>query len=873
MTLNAEAARLEDDRTGDAEWRRWGPWLSERQWGTVREDYSADGSAWDSFPHDHARSRAYRWGEDGIGGFCDANQLCCLSVAMWNGNDPILKERLFGLTNAEGNHGEDVKEEYAFLDATPTASFMKMTYKYPHAAFPYEKLLEINAIRDQSQREYELLDTGVFDNAQYFDVTVEYAKASPDDILMRVTATNRAEEAAVLHLLPQCTFRNTWSWEEGATKPVMRAIDGGVSLDHPDLGTYRLLEASGVRTLFCENETNTKRLYNGDNASAYPKDAFHAAVVDQRAEATNPARTGTRAAFHATHNVQAGESVVLRLRLVPEASTASFDDFDAIFQTRQQEADAFHDAHTNSDATPDERSVARQARAGMVWACQYYNYSVARWLEGDPTQPAAPTSRLTARNCGWKHLNCHDVVSMPDTWEYPWFAAWDTTFHAVTFASFDPEFAKRQVKLLLQDRTMHPSGEVPAYEWAFGDVNPPLNAWAAWRVFQIDKRQTGRPDHEFLRHVFHRLLLTFSWWVNRKDANGANIFDGGFLGLDNIGAFDRSQPLPPGYRLQQADATSWVAMFALRMMRIALELALKDPVYQDLANKFFLHFLSIAHAMNTTHLWNEEDSFFFDVLVPPNGPPQPMRIFSAVGLIPMLAVETIEPELMERLPAFRAQVERTLDQNPDLASLISRWHEPGRGDRRLLSLLRGHRMKCLLARAFDEKQFLSPYGIRSVSQEHRAHPFEMDFAGQHLRVDYEPGESNTGLFGGNSNWRGPVWFPINFLLLESMHRFHHYYGDDFKIEAPTGSGREGSILEAADLLRNRLTSLFMVDANGDRPVFGSNTLLNTDEHFKDRIPFHEYFDGETGRGCGASHQTGWTGLIGRLLNPERLYDT
>ena len=873
----AEEQRLQDADAGVASWRKWGTWLSERQWGTVREDYSADGSAWDYFPHDHARSRAYRWGEDGLAGFCDDQQLCCISLALWNGCDPIIKERLFGLTNSEGNHGEDVKEYYYYLDATPTGSYARMNYKYPQAAFPYQQLLDENRRRGVDAREYELIDTGIFEDNRYFDVFVEYAKNAPEDILMRITVRNLGPDAADIHVIPQCTFRNTWSWDVDAERPEMRlGKNGSIVIDHPELGNHQLQSEDDATPLFCENETNTARLYGTDATTAHPKDAINDTVVHGK-DASNPEQRGTRVGLHHTCTIKAGEERVFRLRLNAGSTSPGFDDFDEVFTTRIEEAGNFYQPRV--DAVPDEdaRNVVRQAYAGMLWSCQYYNYDVERWLKGDPTQPTPPAARLHGRNANWTNINNHDILSMPDAWEYPWYAAWDTTFQAITIAGLDLEFAKRQVSTFVHDRYMHASGEFPAYEWAFGDVNPPLQAWAAWRLYQIERMKHGKGDHDFLRHVFHRLLLNFSWWVNRKDASGKNIFDGGFLGLDNIGAFDRSHALPEGLQLQQADATSWVAMFALKMMRIALELSLEDSVYEDLASKFFLHFLHIAHAMTSVAdtgmgLWDEDDEFYFDMLVDSQGKTKPIRVFSIVGLIPLLAVEIIEPEMLKALPRFGESVERTLAEKPHLADLVSRWHVHGRGERRLLSLLRGHRMKALFKRAFNEDEFLSPHGIRSVSRAHQADPFRMRFAGQQVSVDYEPGESRTGLFGGNSNWRGPVWFPINYLILEAMMKFHHYYGDDFRIEVPVGSQNTMSIREAANELRCRLTSLFLKDERGRRPIYGENRTFQQDPNFNTCLPFHEYFDGDTGRGCGAFHQTGWTGIVARLIDPRAMHE-
>ncbi len=874
-----ERRRLERTDGASLAWRKWGPWLSERQWGTVREDYSPDGSAWDSFPHEHARSRAYRWGEDGLAGICNRHANLCLGLTLWNGRDRILKERLFGLTNAEGNHGEDVKEAYWYLDATPTASYLRMLYRYPQAAFPYEDLVERNATRPITETEYELTDTGIFDESRYFDVYVEYAKASPEDICLRIRVVNAGPETATIHLVPQLWFRNDWSWgTDPPPKPSLRLDDdGSVIAEHHDLGEYRLRSADAPACLFCENETNVPRVFGAAAVTPYPKDALHDAIVDGRPDATNPANTGTKVGLHHVREIPAGGETVIRLRFTRAGSPVDFRDFDEVFERRIAECDAFHAEHDAKCECDESRRTLRQAYAGMIWSCQYYGYDVGAWLDGDPGQPPPPRGHKNGRNHEWRHIRNHDIVSMPDAWEYPWYATWDSAFQAVTFATIDPAFAKDQLRMFVKDRYMHPNGEMPAYEWALGDVNPPVHAWATWRTFQIEKHRTGGDgDLDFLKTVFHRLLLNFTWWVNRKDAEGHNIFEGGFLGLDNIGAFDRSAPLPEGWRLQQADATSWVATFALKMMRIALELARHDAVYEDLACKFLLHFLEIAKAMTSvahsgTGLWDEQGEFYFDVLVDPEEGVHPMRIYSLVGLIPLLAVETIEPELLRELPHFGRQVEGVLASRPDLATLVSRWSVRGHGERRLLSLLRGHRMKALLRVAFDESRMFSPHGIRSVSREHLAMPFEMNFAGRGVRVDYEPAESRTRVFGGNSNWRGPVWFPVNVLLLEAMLKFHHYYGDDFRIEVPVGSGRLVSILDAADLLRRRLVSLFLPDADGRRPIFGDDPRYLTPA-WRDHLPFPEYFCGDTGRGCGAMHQTGWTGLVAKLLDPDSILE-
>ena len=876
----AERRRLRRTDGAHGAWRKWGPWLSERQWGTVREDYSADGSAWDSFPHDQARSRAYRWGEDGLAGFCDRKARLCLGVALWNEHDTILKERLFGLTNTQGNHGEDVKEAYWYLDATPSSSYLRMLYRYPQKAYPYQDLVETNAARGVDDREYEIIDTGVFDENRWFDVEVEYAKASPEDILMRIKIVNAGPEAATIHVVPQAWFRNTWSWsDEDDPRPGMAldGEDGTVLATHHELGGYRLKSDGTPACLFCENETNFPKVFGSAATTEHPKDAINDAIVEGRPEAVNPAQTGTKVGLHHVRTIGPGEETVIRVRMCGAESPVDFRDFDEVVDRRRTECDEFYAERESKCKSDEDRRVHRQGCAGMIWTCQYYGYDVATWLDGDPGQPPPPRGHKNGRNHEWRHIRNHDVLSMPDTWEYPWYATWDSAFQAVTFASLDPEFAKKQLRLFVTDRYMHPNGELPAYEWAFGDVNPPVHAWAAWRTFQFDRHINGGDgDLDFLKTIFHRLLMNFTWWVNRKDAEGHNIFEGGFLGLDNIGAFDRSAPLPKGWELQQSDATSWVATFALKMMRIALELARHDRVYEDLAIKFFLHFLEIAKAMTSVAgtgigLWDEKDEFYFDCLVGPDGTPHPMRIYSLVGLIPLLAVETIEPALLRELPLFGQQVEETMQNRPELAGLVSRWSVAGSGERRLLSLLRGHRMKCLLKVAFDENRMLSPHGIRSVSREHQDDPFRMNFAGRELRVDYEPAESRTTLFGGNSNWRGPVWFPVNYLLLESLLKFHHYYGDDFRIEVPVGSGKLVTILEAANLLRSRLVSLFLPDADGRRPIFGEDPRY-LDPAWRDHLPFNEYFCGDTGRGCGAMHQTGWTGLVAKVLDPESILE-
>jgi len=904
---SAERQRLAEHESGQHNWRRWGPYLSERQWGTVREDYSPGGNAWEYFPHDHARSRAYRWGEDGIAGFCDDSQHLCLSLALWNGRDPILKERLFGLTNSEGNHGEDVKELYYYLDATPTSSYLKMLYKYPQAEFPYTRLVEENRRRGEDETELELLDTGLFDQDRYFDVFVEYAKAAPEDILMLVTVHNRGPEAAQLSLLPQIFFRNTWSWEQGAPRPGLTAEKGGIRVEHAALGDFRL-DCDGRPTLlFCDNETNVRRHFGQLDAAGFFKDAFHEYLIAGHSAAVNPAQTGTKAGAIYELSLPAGGSQQVRLRLAPERGLQSrasskpdgrtngapaspdklrgsepvsalrpFADFDAIFTQRRREADGFYAGLQHDIIDLDTRMVQRQAFAGMIWSKQFFHYNVQVWLRGDPTQPLPPPERKRGRNRDWAHLDCAEVISMPDKWEYPWFAAWDLAFHCIPLAVIDAEFAKSQLVLLGREWYMHPNGQLPAYEWAFGDVNPPVHAWAAFRVFQIDRKQRRETnpddpgDLAFLERVFQKLLLNFTWWVNRKDDQGNNIFQGGFLGLDNIGCFDRSAPLPTGGYINQADGTSWMAMYCLDLLRIAIELAQRDHVYEDIATKFFEHFLSIAAAINgvgeeALGLWDETDQFYYDHLSLPDGRNLPLKIHSIVGLIPLFAVQPLEPGMLSRLPEFSARLEWYLKHRPELASLVSHWNVPGQGNRLLLSLLRGHRIKALLRRMLDETRFLSDFGVRSVSKAVEREPYRFETGGATYEVDYWPGESRSGLFGGNSNWRGPIWMPLNYLLVESLQQFHHYFGDDFKVECPTGSGKLVTLNDVANELMRRLNRLFLKGPDGQRPVLKYHPKLATDPHFRNYVLFHEYFHGDTGRGAGASHQTGWTGVVAKLL--------
>jgi hypothetical protein len=875
IKTNAEYLRLTLPQRPGEGWKDWGPYLSERQWGTVREDYSAAGDAWNYFPHAQARSRAYRWGEDGLAGFSDTEQRLCLGLALWNGHDTILKERLFGLTNDQGNHGEDVKELYYYLDATPSHSYLKMLYKYPQSPFPYELLVERNRSRGRDQSEFELIDTGVFDERRYFDVFVEYAQAAPHDILMRVTAVNRGPASASLHLLPHVWFRNSWMGKAWAPKPELRQLrDNVIRARHPQLGTYYLCVDGPADCLFCDNESNRERLWNVRPQHGYWKDAVHERVVRGQGAAVNPARRGTKAAVWYRREVPAGETVSVRLRL-SRVAPKPLGDFDALLQMRAREADEFYAELQDGMDDADARHVQRQAFAGMIWSKQFYHYDLPEWLRGDLGEPAPPSERKRGRNCEWTHIHNADVISMPDKWEYPWYAAWDLAFHCVTFAHIDAQFAKEQLVLLTRDWFMHPNGQLPAYEWALGDVNPPVHAWAAWRVFQIDRKARGDAgDLMFLERVFHRLMLNFTWWVNRKDAEGRNVFQGGFLGLDNIGVFDRSKSTPAGGRLDQADGTSWMAMYALNLMRIALELAKYNHVYEDIATKFFEHFLHIAEALGRiggergVGLWDDQDGFFYDVLHLPDGQVNQLKVRSMVGLIPLFAVETLEPELLEGVPEFNRRLEWFLNHRPELASLVSHWNIEGRGRRRLLSLLRGHRMKCLLRRMLDSTEFLSEYGVRALSRAHATEPYVFRHDGLDLSVRYQQAESDSSLFGGNSNWRGPIWFPVNFLIIESLQKFHHYYGDEFKVECPTGSGRFLSINEVANELAGRLTRIFLRDGAGERPVYGRHSPMQLDPQFRDHLLFYEYFDGDCGRGLGASHQTGWTGLVAKLLLPR-----
>jgi hypothetical protein len=877
---DAEARRLEEDCNRRANWKRWGPYLSERQWGTVREDYSPYGSAWDYFPHDHARSRAYRWGEDGLMGICDRECRLCFALALWNGRDPILKERLFGLTGEEGNHGEDVKECYFYLDSTPTHSYLKALYKYPQPAFPYAQLVEENRRRSKKEPEFELLDTGVFDGGRYFDIFVEYAKASPNDVLIRITAANRGPEAAVLHLLPTLWFRNTWSWgcsHEGCgPKPFIgRAEDGTLRTHHETLGRFRLAvqplaDGTAPLLLFTENETNASRLYGSASASACVKDAFHEYVVNGRSDAVNPKGRGTKAAAYYRLLIPAAGQTTIQLRLcAEEEETQPFGTtFDQVFADRIREAEDFYAARIPRGLGKQETQVIRQAYAGLLWTKQFYHYVIKDWLAGDPEQPVPPEGRKEGRNHDWTHLYNRDVISMPDKWEYPWYAAWDLAFHMLPFARIDPDFAKEQLVLFLREWYMHPNGQLPAYEWALSDVNPPVHAWACWRVYKITG-PPGKRDRLFLSRVFQKLLINFTWWVNRKDIEGKHLFAGGFLGLDNIGMFDRSKPLPNGGYLEQADGTAWMAFFCSTMLSMALELARDHPAYGDVASKFFEHFVAIADAMNTlggNGLWDEQDGFYYDRLHS-SGREISTRIRSMVGLIPLFAVEVLEDEVIERLPGFRKRLQWFLDNRQDLARHISYMMAEGKDGHghRLLAIPSRARLERVLRYLLDENEFLSPYGIRSLSRFHKDHPYVCWAGGQDNRVAYAPAESDSGMFGGNSNWRGPVWFPVNYLLIEALERYHHFYGDALRVECPTGSGRLMNLAEVAHELSARLTRIFLPDAQGRRPCHGSDSRFADDPHWRDLVLFYEYFHGDNARGVGANHQTGWTALVARLL--------
>ncbi|HEY3174829.1 MAG TPA: glucosidase [Candidatus Polarisedimenticolia bacterium] len=882
--MTAEESRLLEDSRRLKNWKRWGPYLAERQWGTVREDYSAAGEWWGYFPHDHARSRAYRWGEDGLLGVCDREGRLCFALSLWNGRDPILKERLFGLSGPEGNHGEDVKECYYYLDSTPTHSYMESLYKYPQAEYPYALLVQENRRRGRGDPEFELTDTGVFDSDRYFDVFARYAKGSPDDFLVRITVANRGPETHAIHVLPTLWFRNTWSWGRTGEgywhRGRIARSEGDLTAEHATLGTYRLAAGAGPdgrapRFLFTENETNTLRLFGVPGTGHFVKDAFHERVIQNRLEAVNPVEAGTKAAAWYVLDVPAGGDVELRLRLSCETVRPADPlgpDFERTFEARRSEADAYYDGKIPEGLSIEERRVVRQAYAGLLHTRQFFHYVVKDWLEGDPAQPAPPDARRRGRNHDWANLHNRDVISMPDKWEYPWYAAWDMAFHMIPMARIDPHFAKEQLVLFLREWYMHPNGQIPAYELALSDVNPPVHAWAAWRVYKITGAR-GRRDRVFLRRVFQKLLLNFTWWVNRKDIEGKHLFAGGFLGLDNIGVFDRSRPLPDGGRLEQADGTAWMAFYCATMLSMALELAKEDPACEDLASKFFEHFIAISDAMNTlggSGLWDDEDGFYYDQLHL-DGRAAPLRVRSMVGLVPLFAVEILEEEVIERLPGFSKRMRWFLENRQDLARHIScMMKDGGHREHRLLAIPSRERLERVLRYLLDENEFLSPHGIRSLSRVHKDHPYILRAMGQEYRVAYVPGESDSGLFGGNSNWRGPIWFPVNYLLIEALERYHHFYGDTLRVECPTGSGRMMSLQEVAREIASRLGGIFLPGTDGRRPCHGDDRRYAADPHWKDLVLFHEYFHGEDGRGIGASHQTGWTSLAVRCIEDHRL---
>ncbi|SDZ87344.1 Glycosyl hydrolase family 63 C-terminal domain-containing protein [Arachidicoccus rhizosphaerae] len=863
----------EGKRLLEANWKKWGPYVSDRHWGTVREDYSAEGDAWRSTTHDMARSKAWRWGEEAIGGICDNMQHLCFGWAFWNGKDAILKERYFGLSNYEGNHGEDVKELYYYLDNTPTHSYMKMLYKYPFAAFPYEQLLEENAKRTHKDPEFEILDTGVLDNGRYFDIQIEYAKNEPEDILIRLTVTNKsADTTAQLHILPTLWFRNDWTWDLQPNKPsILNAGLHQLTLFKDVLGEYQFYTAPTGALLFCDNETNNKKLYASENDSQYVKDGINDFIIHGNKESINNTK-GTKAAIHMQVTLEAGAQNTYRFRLSKTPLSGPFKDFDDIFLQRVKQADEYY--HSLQDLVPndEERLIQRQALAGMLWSKQFYHYNVSKWLQGDPGTPPPPKQREQGRNSGWQHVDNLNIISMPDKWEYPWYATWDLAFHAVNFAMIDSKFAKNQLKIITHEWYMHANGQLPAYEWDFGNVNPPVHAWATWRVYKIDEKNHGKPDTDFLKLVYHKLLLNFTWWVNRKDAEKNNVFEGGFLGLDNIGVFDRNDAVANGVQLEQSDATAWMAMFALNMMRIALELCKTDIVYQDMASKFFEHFLSIAYAMENVKaggdgLWDEEDEFYYDQIHSKYGESIRLKLRSIVGIIPLFAVEVIDEASLQQAPLFIKRMNWIYENKPELASLVSRWKEQN-NTLHLLSLLRGHRMKKILQRMLDENEFLSDYGVRSVSKYHKDHPYVLKIGNLIYNVAYTPGESDSNMFGGNSNWRGPIWMPINFLIIESLQRFHYYYGEDFKVECPTGSGQYLTILEIAEFLAGRNLQLFAKDQDGKRAFLNGDEKQQNDPDFNQYILFHEYFHGDTGKGLGASHQTGWTGIIAKMIQSK-----
>jgi hypothetical protein len=874
MESNKERKRL-IERADNKGWKKWGPYLSERQWGTVREDYSVYGDAWNYLTHDMARSRAYRWGEDGIGGISDNKQHICFALAFWNHRDSILKERLFGLTNNEGNHGEDVKELYYYLDSTPTHSYMKMLYKYPMEAFPYEKMTGENNRRNIREDEFEIIDTGVFDDNKYFDIFIEYAKKEENDIFIKITATNRSAVEAPLTVLPTIWFRNTWSWgyEEFDKKPILSGIaNSQIEVNHRLFERMKLYCHEADQLVFCENETNMERVFGKENTSSYPKDGINNYVVHGKEKAINPNQIGTKASAKYHRNIKAGESETFWLRFSDQTNLKEpFQNFEGVFEECLKTADDFYETVQKDIKSEEEKAIQRQAFAGMMWSKQFYYYNIEQWMNGDPKMPFEFRGRAFERNSPWKHAYMANILSMPDKWEYPWFAAWDLAFHTATLARIDPDFAKRQLAVVLREYYMHPNGQIPAYEWNFSDVNPPVHAWATWKVYEIDKEMNdGKGDVVFLERIFHKLLLNFTWWVNQKDEDGNNIFGGGFLGLDNIGVFDRNAQIP-GVKLQQADATGWMAIYTLNMLKIACEISLERPAYQDMASKFFEHFLYIAAAINKpmdeegNGLWDEDDQFYYDKIYTPDANTLFLKIRSLVGLIPLCAVEVISEDLLQKLPDFKRRLEWILKNRPDLAGLISRWHEPGKGETHLLSLLRGHRMKMVFKRLFDENEFLSDYGIRSMSKFHLENPYHFNLHGEHLSVKYTPGESDLTIMGGNSNWRGPVWFPLNYLIIDSLHKYSKYYGEDYEVEYPTNSGEIVTIREAALQISERLINIFKEGENGNKPFMGGVEKFNKDKDFKDYYHFYEYFHGENGKGLGAAHQTGWTGLVADLI--------
>lgn len=880
-----EYQRLHDHAKRKTNWKNWGPYLSERAWGTVREDFSESGDAWNYFTHDQSRSRAYRWNEDGLGGISDRNQHFCFAWAFWNGKDQILKERIFGLSGTEGNHGEDAKDYYFYLDSSPTHSYMKMLYKYPQRAFPYRELVERNQKRGYSQLEYELIDTGVFDDDRYFDIYIEYAKASQEDILIKLTVFNRGPEAAKLHVLPTLWFRNTWGWgykdgpmSDTPTKPIIQNIPGStkssaVEASHPTAGTYYLYAEEKPDFIFTENETNRQKIFKEPNTSPFVKDGFHRYLIQNEETAINPLGVGTKVAANYSGVIPASGQQTYRLRLSKQHQSQPFEGFDALFEERQNETEEFYEAHSPHILTSDEKLVQRQAFAGMLWSKQLYYFDIEQWLKSDG-QKIIEKPRHVIRNDKWDHLVNFDIISMPDKWEYPWYASWDLAFHAITLVLIDPDFAKRQLILMSREWYMHPNGQLPAYEWDFQDVNPPVLAWAAWRVYKIDALWSGEPDLEFLNGIFHKMLLNFTWWINRKDEEGRNVFQGGFLGLDNISVFDRSQPLPLGGNIDQSDATAWMAFYCTLMMKIALELSKTNPVYQDMATKFFEHFLRIAAAMtnigNGYSLWNEEEGFFYDLLHLPDESVTSLKVRSLVGLLPLFAVETLEPEMLHRMPVFSRRMDWFISKRPDYMATMACIYTEGMKERHLLSILNEDKLRKVLRYMLDENEFLSEFGIRSLSKYHLEHPYVLNIEGKEFMVKYEPAESQSGLFGGNSNWRGPVWFPINFLIIESLQKFYHYFGNDFKVEHPTGSGVMMNLWEVAEDLSNRLMKIFLLDDQEHRPVFGGQEKFQNDPFWRDNILFYEYFHGDNGAGIGASHQTGWTGLVAKLIMQKGL---